>query len=112
MVLLNDAGVTIDWSLRLGDLVSFAGFAIGGIGVIFAMKSDIRTLGMKLGFLESTVKSETEAQNKKIDDQSKEIERFGELLSLMGRHEERFISFQRQLDDLKHGKGFIVDKGK
>lgn len=97
----------IDWSIRLGDIVSFFGFCLGGLSVIFMMKSDIRALALKLGFLQDTVKNETQAQNEKIDRQSKEIERFAELLTLMGRYEERFIGLQKQIDDIKHGRGFI-----
>ena len=99
----------IDWTIRLGDVVSFLGFCLGGLSVIFMMKSDIRALALKLGFLQDTVKNENKAQNDKIDRQSKEIARFAELLTLMGRYEERFIGLQKQIDDLKHGRGFIRD---
>ncbi len=40
--------MTIDWSLRFGDIVSFLGFALGGLSVIFMMKSDIRALALRL----------------------------------------------------------------
>ena len=100
----------VDWTIRFGDIVSFLGFALGGLSVIFMMKSDIRAVALKLGFLEQTFKSETVVQNEKIDRQSKEIERFAELLTLMGRYEERFIGLQKQIDDLKHGRGFIDAK--
>lgn len=86
----------IDWSLRFGDIVSFLGFALGGLSVIFMMKSDIRALTLELGFLKSTV-----------DNQSKEIEGFAKLLQLMGQYEERFLSLRRDLDNLRMGKGWI-----
>lgn len=99
--------MTIDWSLRFGDIVSFLGFALGGLSVIFMMKSDIRALALRLGFLEK----QTEVQNAKIDNQSTEISRLGELLSLMARYEERMAALRRDMDDLRHGRGYIV-KGK
>lgn len=104
--------MTIDWQIRAGDLISFAGFALGGLSVIFLMKSDIRALGIKLGFLEDTVAE----SKKRIETQSAEIAKFGELLAVMGRYDERFISIQRQIesqqrtiDDLRRGRGLIQD---
>lgn len=102
----------IDWTVRAGDLVSFIGFALGGLSVIFLMKSDIRALGIKLGFLEDKV----DTSERKIDTQSAEIAKFGELLATMGRYDERFIGLQRQLDshlraieDLRRGRGLIKE---
>ena len=99
----------IDWSpIRLGDIVSFLGFALGGLSVIFMMKSDIRALALRLGFLEETVKKETSGQNKKIDEQGEKIDKFGEFLTLMGRYEERMSTMRKHIDELRHGRGFIV----
>ena len=99
-------GLAVDWTLRFGDIVSFGGFVIGGLSVIFMMQNSIKQLALKVGFLKETV-----------DAQSKEIEKFGELLAVMGRYEERFISLQRQydaqqrqIDDLRHGRGYIRDQ--
>ena len=100
--------MNIDWSLRFGDIVSFLGFALGGLSVIFMMKSDIRALALRLGFLEETVKKETGNQNKKIDEQSEKIDKFGEFLTLMGRYEERMANMRKHIDELRHGRGFIV----
>ena len=111
--------MVIDWQIRLGDLLSFLGFSVGGLSVIFLMKSDIRALGIRLGFLEDRI----EEGQKKIDSQSAEIAKFGELLTVMGRYDERFIGIQRQLDsqqrlidrtstaieDLKRGRGLIQE---
>ena len=91
--------MSVDWSLRFGDLVSFLGFALGGLTVIFMMKSDIRALALELGFLQDTVAKVHSDQNQKIDNQSKEIARFGELLNLMGRYEERMLVMRREIDE-------------
>lgn len=101
-------GVAIDWSLRLGDVVSAVFFAGSGVSVIFLMKSDIRAIGLRLGFLEDTVKKETGAQNAKIDKQSEEIARLGEVLNVMGRYEERMLMLRRDMDDLRHGRGYVL----
>jgi len=95
--------MTVDWSIRIGDIVSVLGFFGGGISVIFMMKYDVRALGMKLGFLKDTV-----------DKQSVEIGKFAELLTIMGRYEERFIAIRndiiglkRDMDEIRHGRGFV-----
>lgn len=100
--------VVVDWSLRLGDMVSFSGFAIGGLSVIFIMKSDIRVLAVRLGFLEETVKKETQAQNVKIDKQSDEIGKLGEFLSITRLQDERMLLMRRDIDEMRHGRGFVV----
>lgn len=106
--------MSVDWSLRAGDIVSFLGFLVAGLGVLYSMRGRIDLIAQQLGFLESTVKKETDAQNRKIDMQSAEIGRFGDLLIKMGRYEERMIRtdelivlMQRQIEELKHGQGFI-----
>jgi hypothetical protein len=93
----------IDWTVRFGDLISFGGFVIGGLAVIFMMKNDIKAVAMKVGFL-----------TKEVDKQSTEISKLGAILTTMSAYEERFISLQRQIDgiqrqaeDMRHGRGFI-----
>jgi hypothetical protein len=86
----------IDWSLRFGDIVSFLGFVIGGLSVIFMMQNKIDKVAMGLAYLTKTV-----------DTQSLEISRFAELLNLMGKYEERFATLRRELDELKRGNGWI-----
>lgn len=89
----------IDWSpIRLGDIVSFLGFALGGLSVIFMMKSDIRALALKLGFLEE-----------EVEKQSERIGELGNVLMVMGRYEERMGALRRDMDDLKRGRGYIKD---
>ena len=112
--------MAIDYTIRLGDIVSFFGFAGGGLAVIFLMKSDIRALGIRLGFLED----KAENSDRKLDAQSAEIAKFGELLVVMGRYDERLLGFQRQyesqqkliehlqqtIEDFRHGRGFIKER--
>ena len=97
--------MNIDWSIRAGDVISFAGFAGAGLGFLFTIRSEIKLLAQRMGFLEKT----TEEQNEKIDKQSEEIGKFGELLTLMGRYEERMGYMRRDIDDLKHGRGYIIN---
>lgn len=107
-----------DASFRVGDVISFLGFFAAGLIAYFRRdanvdkKLDLAT--QRIGFLEDTVKKETDAQNRKIDTQSIEIGRLGELLIKMGRYEERMLRYddhilmmKREIDELKHGQGFV-----
>ena len=102
------AGLTIDWTMRFSDIVSIGAFFFGGFSAILVVKNDMRALALKFGFLEETVKKETAEQNKKIDKQSEEIGRFAESLNLFGRYEERMAMMWKQIDEMKHGIGFVV----
>lgn len=93
----------IDWSFRAGDLVTVVGYIFVGLSVIFMMRNDIRSLAVKVSFLKDTV-----------DKQSIEIGKFGELLTIMARFEERLVAIRsdmqqlrKDIDELRHGKGFI-----
>ncbi len=100
--------VAVDWSFRLGDVISVAMFAATGISAIFVMRSDIKTLAIRVGFLEDTVKTETANQNRKIDKQSEEIGKLGEIVTTQGRFDERLVMLRRDVDELRHGRGFVV----
>lgn len=108
----------VDWNIRVGDIFSFVGFLAAGLIAFVRRDAGIdKKLDLaiqQLGFLEETVKRETDGQNKKFDTQSIEIAKLGELLIQMGRYEERMISqdkhlvqMRKELDELKHGEGFI-----
>lgn len=114
-----------------------AGFyAIMSLGVFFGLRQTVALMLQRVGFLEKklddntkgleekieektddledTLKRETDAQNRKIDTQSVEIGKLGELLIKTIRHEERLarqdehiLLIRKEIDDIKHGQGFI-----
>jgi hypothetical protein len=91
--------MVIDWSIRAGDLIPFFGFIIGGLSVIFLMRSDLNLLALRIGNLE-----------KAVDKQGETIKLSSELSATMGRFDERLIAMQAQVDGLKKGDGFIRSK--
>ena len=100
--------VAVDWSFRLGDVISVGMFAATGMSAIFVMRGSIRELAVRVGFLEETVKTETAKQNNKIDRQSNEIGKLGEIVTTQGRFDERLMTLRRDVDELRHGRGWIV----
>jgi len=91
----------VDWTFRAGDLIPALSFGVAGLSIVFAMKSDIRTLALELSFLKKTV----EEQKEKIDSLL-ELTRLKELFSermnnMDSRYHDRMSHIQRELDDLK-----------
>mgnify|MGYP001593506174 FL=1 len=100
--------VAVDWSFRLGDVISVAMFTATGMSAIFLMRGKLGELAVRIGFLEETVKTETADQNHKIDKQSSEIGKLGEIVTTQGRFDERLMTLRRDVDELRHGRGFVV----
>ena len=82
--------------IRLDNIISFFGFAAGGLLGIYVMKRDILTVSLNLGFLA-----------KKVDDQGTRITDLTKAVTDQRVFEERFINIQREITDLKHGRGFV-----
>ncbi len=70
----------IDWTISLGNIVTLAGFGIGGIGFVWALKADVKVLSSKLTAIDSSVNAMTTA--------------LGSALVTVGRHDERIKSLE------------------
>lgn len=114
----------IEWApIRIESILTFIGFALGGLsvayGFVYSTRNKFDQITLKLGHIVDTFKIETINQNSKIDKQSLEIEKLAQLLIIMARYEERFISqqsgldrMQNEIDMLRRGEGLIVKKEK
>jgi len=89
--------MVVDWTFRVSDFVSLLGFVISAVSIILLMKSDIRAVGLRLGFLEENVKGLTQ-----------KIDQLSQILNLMGKFEERMGALRRDVEDLRRGRGFIT----
>ncbi len=101
----NVIPAAIDWTFRISDIMAVIGFAGGGIGGAILLTRNVDKLTGR-----------TEVVEDKIDGLSQEIKRVAEILNIMGRFEERTASLQkqvdtqqRQLEDLRNGRGWIVE---
>jgi len=100
----------IDWTVKLGDLIQI-GFIIGGaFGLYFNIRGSVKELKLTMGFVQKSFEDKTEAQNEKIDRQAEEISKLGNLVVLVGRYEERMSALQEDVKELRHGRGFVIDK--
>ncbi len=99
------SGVIVDWTIRAGDVLSFMGFATGGISVVLMMKIAIEKLVLRVKFLEDTVSG-----------QATELKKIAELITLVARYEEKFTFIQqlitdcrRDIEELRRGRGIIKE---
>jgi hypothetical protein len=124
MVLAAEAaGLTVDWSLRLSDLIAALMFFAAGMTAFFGTKGRIEIVSNNLQNLEKTFSKETLEQNKKIDGLTELLslahkigsiemimqermnsidQRFHDRMSVVQR---QLDNTQRQLDDLKPKQG-------
>jgi hypothetical protein len=100
------SGAAIDWSIRIGDLVGLVGFIAGGVSGAILLGRNVERVVARVEGLETGLTS----TNEKIDKQSEEIGKLGEVITMIGRFEERFLGLRREIDDLKRGRGFIVEE--
>lgn len=75
--------MTFDTTINLGQLVTFFGFVIGGLGVVFALRHDVRNLGGRM--------TNVEAELRKMTD----------VMVTLARQDEQFKSVNRRLESLE-----------
>lgn len=75
--------ITWDPTINLGHLVTFAGFVIGGLGVVFTLRSQVKSLSGDM--------VDVKAELKKLSD----------VMIAIARQDEAFKSVNRRLDNLE-----------
>lgn len=81
--------MNFDWTINISHLVSFFGFVIGGLIVVFALRLEIRIMGLRLTAMEETVKAVQIGQ-----------ERLVSVMVDLAKQETRMDGFERRIDDL------------
>ncbi len=69
----------IDWTVNFGHLLTFAGFILGGLSFVYALRQDIRLLSARMAAVE------------------KAIEKMESVLERLARQEERQNYFERRI---------------
>ena len=90
--------MTFDATINLGHILTFLGFAFGGLGVIWALKSDVRLLTKEL-----------ETMTKRLGGLETKWEKVADALTALAVQEVRLNAMDRRMDDLQHGRGFVLD---
>lgn len=84
--------MTFDATINLGHVLTLFGFAIGGLGVVWALKSDVRLLAKEL-----------ETMTGRLGGLEKKWEKVADALTALAVQEARLNSIDRRIDDLHHG---------
>lgn len=84
--------MTIEPSVKVGDILTLIGFLIVGLGIIWAMRGELKMLSR-----------DVQAQGAKID-------KLEEIITLQAVQNERINMLDRRLDDMAHGRGFIIHR--
>ena len=72
--------------IDLSSLITFFGFVIGGLGVVFTLRSEVRSLSGRMIMME------------------KELAKMAEILVAIGRQDERLNGLEARLEDLRQIK--------
>lgn len=75
--------IQFDSTVNLGQLVTFLGFVIGGLGVVFTLRAEVRGLTSHI--------TDVEAELKKMSD----------VLVTLGRQDEQIKAVHHRLDNLE-----------
>ena len=85
-----------DNTVNLGHILTLIGFIGAVIGAFYALKGRL-----------SVIETANTAQTNLISSIQTEIKELKNAMVMYGRLDERLIALQREVTELKHGKGFI-----
>lgn len=80
----------LNLDISLGNLLTIASFIAGGLWFIQTMRGAVDMMALRLTTVES------------------EIKKLADILVTLGKYEERFLRIEAEVNDLKHGNGFVV----
>jgi hypothetical protein len=89
-----------DNSVNLGHVLTLIGFIGAVIGAFYALKG-------RLGVIEAS----NTVQTKLMEGMQTEIKELKNAMIMFGRLDERLIALQREVTELKHGRGFVQPVG-
>ena len=90
--------VQFDTTVSIGNIATILAVIGGSLAAFFRVKGKL-----------DVIAASNEMQSTIIDELRKEISQLREVLVTMGRFEERLIALQREVTELRHGKGFIAN---
>lgn len=86
----------IEWSVRLGDILTIAAFLGGGLAAYYQLKTDVNVL-----------KHDFSSMKTSVDLLSTAMKGFSEIITKIAVQENRMDNIEKRLDELRHGEGFV-----
>ncbi|OKO83371.1 hypothetical protein AC629_22780 [Bradyrhizobium sp. NAS80.1] len=110
--------VSVDLTITLGTIIETSVLAFGGITALVTLRNTVSTLKTQMETSKQETKEQMEASKRENKEQfagiQSELKKMGEILIDMARFEERFTNLDRrvtahgrQIDELRHGDGFV-----
>ena len=84
--------MTVDPSIRIGDILTLIFFLVGGLGFAWSMRGDLKMLARDMQL------------------QSKKIEKLETIITAQAVQTQRMDELSRRIDELQHGRGFITNE--
>lgn len=86
----------IDWSVSVGNLLQMLVIVIGGISVFFTLRADVRIMRHDM----NNMKERQDALNEAF-------KQLGNILTQVAVQDQRLVQMKNEIDELRHGQGFI-----
>jgi hypothetical protein len=93
------SGVNFELTIRLGDMISFAGFLIVGVSAFYNIKTTLGLFGLRLDMIDASI----EDLQRDVKDGTTHEHRIVRLEKDTERHAE-------QIHELQRGQGYVREK--
>lgn len=88
-------GMTVDLTIRLGDILTMVGLFGGGIAVVVMMRADMKILAQRVGSIEGSFSSFAESVNHKLNG-------ITEILVEQAKHDQRIRHVEDQIRNIQY----------
>ncbi len=89
----------IDWTVNVGHLITVFTMLGGVMAIFWGLRSDVRILRNDFKHIE-----------KRQDSLDSALKQLGTILAQLASQNTRLDLMQKQMDELRHGKGFVREK--
>lgn len=80
---------TIEYTIKVGDILTLVGFIVGGLGFVYSMRGDLKMLA------------------RDVQAQGKKIEKLESVITAQAVQTQRLDDLDRRIEDLRHGRGYV-----
>lgn len=91
------SGLVLDYTVRIGDLLTMVGLFGGGIAVVVMMRADMRVLSTRVGSVESSFSNFAVVVDRKLDG-------ITTILVEQAKHDQRIAHVEETLKLIQFGK--------
>jgi len=86
----------IDWSVSVGNLIQILVIVGGGISVFFTLRADVRVMRHDMANMKQ-----------RQDDLNEAFTQLGNILTKVAVQDERLNQMAKDIDEMRHGHGFV-----